>query len=90
MKRIHLIIKGRVQGVFFRHTTNKEANKLNLKGYVRNLSDGSVEVVAEGEGQELDQLVAFCRNGPEGAEVTDVNIKEEKPKDEFTTFSVRY
>ena len=56
MKRIHVIISGRVQGVFFRYNTNKVANKLGLKGFVRNLSDGCVEVVAEGSEDKLKEL----------------------------------
>ena len=90
MKCIHLIISGRVQGVFFRHHTNIEANKLGLKGFVRNTSDGNVELIAEGPEDKLNQLIAFCKKGPDSAEVTDVKIEYQEPKNEFNSFSVRY
>lgn len=89
MKRVRLIISGRVQGVFFRHNTNIEANRLGLKGFVKNIN-GDVEIVAEGSESEIKQLIAFCRKGPETAEVSDVKIEYEEPKDEFSSFSVRY
>jgi len=90
MKCIHLIISGRVQGVFFRHHANIEANKLGLKGFVRNTSDGNVELIAEGPEDKLNQLIAFCKKGPDSAEVTDVKIEYQEPKNEFNSFSVRY
>ncbi len=90
MKRVQIIISGRVQGVWFRHNTNIVGNKLGLKGFVRNLPDGRVEVVAEGTEEKLQQLINFCRTGPEGAHVEDVDIKYEEPADEFKTFSIKY
>lgn len=89
MKRVRLIIKGRVQGVFFRHNTNKVAYKLGLKGFVRNLDDGSVEVIAEGDKKKIDELIQFCRKGPAYARVDDVKIGYEKTKGEFSGFEVR-
>ena len=90
MKRIHLIISGRVQRVFFRHNTNTVANKLGLKGFVRNLYNGNVEVVAEGSEEKLKELLKFCREGPESAHVENVGIKYEETKREFKTFSIKY
>lgn len=90
MKRIHLIISGRVQGVFFRHNTKKVANKLCLTGFVRNLPNGDVEVVAEGEETKLNQLIEFCKTGPPSANVENVEIKEELLKNEFETFDTKY
>ena len=90
MKRIHLIISGDVQGVFFRHNTNKVANKLGLKGFVRNLPNGNVEVITEGDEDKLKELIKFCRKGPEGVHVDNVDIKYEEPKNEFNTFSISY
>ncbi len=90
MKRIHLIISGRVQGIFFRHNTNKVANKLGLTGFVRNLPDGNVEVIAEGDEEKLKELIAFCKKGPEGAYVEDIKIEYGKPKKEFSAFSIKY
>ena len=90
MQRIHLIVTGRVQGVYFRHNTNKIANKLNLKGFVRNLPDGTVEVIAEGEENKLKELTKFCRTGPPNANVEDIKIIEEEPKNEFKEFSIKF
>ncbi|MBU0628631.1 MAG: acylphosphatase [Nanoarchaeota archaeon] len=90
MKRIHLIISGRVQGIYFRHYTNIEANKLGLKGFVRNLNNGNVEVIAEGSEEKLKELIKFCRKGPDAANVDNVIIDYEEPKQEFETFSIKY
>ena len=74
MEQVHLKISGRVQGVFFRANTQKEAARLKLKGWVRNLPDGGVEAVAEGPPESLDAFVAWCRRGPELARVDDVEV----------------
>lgn len=90
MKRIHLIIHGKVQGVFYRDNTQKKASELGLKGYVKNLSDETVEIVAEGSENKLGELIEFCRNNPGYSNVDKVEIKKEKPTDEFDSFEVRY
>jgi acylphosphatase len=69
-KRVHVRVEGRVQGVFFRASTEQVARGLGVAGFVRNLEDGAVEVVAEGPERELRELVEFCRVGPRGARVT--------------------
>jgi acylphosphatase len=68
-ERVHLLVSGRVQGVFFRGATMDEATRLGLAGWVRNLPDGRVEVLAEGERAALDALVRFCGRGPPAARV---------------------
>lgn len=73
--RLHILIYGDVQGVFFRANTQSQANRLGLTGWVRNVEDGSVEVLAEGRAEKLEQLLEWCRHGPAGASVDDV--KEE-------------
>lgn len=90
MKRVHIFVYGRVQGIFFRYNTNKVANKLGLKGFVRNLDDGGVEVIAEGNKNNLKELIEFCKKGPLGARVKDIKINFEKAKNEFSGFEVRY
>lgn len=70
--RVHLHVSGLVQGVFFRQSTVDEARRLGVAGWVRNLPDGRVEVLAEGSKAALDGLVAFCRRGPPAARVEDV------------------
>ena len=89
MECVHLIISGKVQGVFFRHNTRKKADELGLKGYVRNLPDGSVEVIAEGSREKLDELVDYLRKGPGIAKVTDINITH-KQSENFNNFEIKH
>jgi acylphosphatase len=89
-KRLHLIIKGRVQGVFYRDNTKKRANELDLGGFVRNLSDGTVEVVAEGPEESLKELVKWCWQGSKYAKVEDIQIKWQEFKNKFLSFEIRY
>jgi acylphosphatase len=89
MQRVHLIIKGHVQGVFFRGSIRQLATRLELNGFVTNLSNGNVEVIAEGSKEVLEELIAFCKKGPEGAEVEEIEIKYEKVKKDFNEFYVR-
>jgi acylphosphatase len=74
-RRIHVIVKGRVQGVFFRKSTVQEAERLGLAGWVKNRSDGGVEIEAEGAEEALEAFLAFCRRGPEHARVEDVAVE---------------
>ncbi|WP_038057379.1 acylphosphatase [Thermodesulfobacterium hydrogeniphilum] len=90
MKRVHVFISGRVQGVFFRAYTEAEAKKLGVKGWVRNLPDGRVEAVFEGEDGAVDQMIAWCHKGSPHAKVTKVEVIEEPYKGEFTDFEIRY
>ncbi len=89
MKRLHLIIKGEVQGVFFRHSTKQEADKLGLKGWARNNSDRSVEVVAEGKKETLLKLLEFCKSGPGSSTVTSVDEEWLEATEEFKGFTTR-
>lgn len=86
MKTIRIIIKGNVQGVFFRANAERLAGLLNIKGYVKN-KEKNVEIVAQGEEKDLNQLIEFCKRGPEGARVSDIEIKNEKPKN-FKCFRI--
>ena len=87
-QRVHLRIKGRVQGVFFRYETQSVAQRLGLVGWVRNRLDGSVEVVAEGEKEKLDELIKWCHQGPPLARVDSVEVQWEEPTGEFKNFSI--
>ncbi len=89
MKRIHLIVHGRVQGVFYRDNAQKKASELGLKGFVKNL-DSTVEVVVEGSEDKLNELIEFCKNDPGHSNVDKVEIKKEKATGEFEEFEVRY
>jgi len=86
--RAHLIIEGRVQGVFFRDTTRREAVGLGLRGWVKNRFDGSVEVIAEGPKDKVENLVQWCRQGPPAARVTEINRIDEEFTGEFDAFRI--
>ncbi len=88
--RAHVVVSGRVQGVFFRSETQDEANRRNVSGWVRNLPDGRVEAVFEGEKEDVDRLIEFCRRGPPGARVSRVDVHWEDYVGEFRGFKVRY
>lgn len=88
--RAHAIIKGRVQGVFFRMETREAAERRGVTGWVRNKSDGTVEAVFEGEKDSVDSVVQWCKDGPAAAKVEDVELNWQTYDGEFTGFSVRY
>jgi acylphosphatase len=88
--RAHVFINGEVQGVFFRSRIRQEAETRNVKGWVRNLADGRVEAVFEGEEEAVKALMEFCKRGPPGATVTDAEIKWESCKGEFDNFRIKY
>ena len=88
--RARVFVSGRVQGVFFRSETQEEALRYGLTGWVRNLPDGKVEAVFEGEKDRIDKLIEFCRRGPPGARVTNVEVVWENYTGEFRGFRIRY
>ena len=88
--RVHVHISGYVTGVFFRYRTRELAQQLALRGWVRNMPDDRVEAVFEGEKGAVERMLEFCHRGPSGARVTDVEIKWEQPRGEFSDFEVRY
>ena len=86
--RVRLIIRGRVQGVWFRGSTRREAFSLGLAGWVRNLPDGSVEAVVEGPEDRVRRLVSWCKTGPPAAKVSWVEEIREPWKGEFSDFDI--
>jgi acylphosphatase len=86
--RRQAIVHGRVQGVFFRDTTRRQAVARGLGGWVRNLPDGTVEAVFEGDAGAVEALLAFCREGPRGARVDRVEVSEQEPEG-LDAFEVR-
>ena len=88
--RVRLVIEGRVQGVWFRDSTRREASRLGVLGWVRNRTDGSVEVLAEGDPDHVKQLVAWCHQGPPGARVSNVMAITEQYTGEYTGFLVKH
>jgi acylphosphatase len=88
--RAHVYVTGRVQGVFFRAETANNATQHNLTGWVRNLQDGRVEALFEGEKQEVDAILTFCGRGPPGAYVSKLDITWEDWTGEFKEFRIKY
>jgi acylphosphatase len=89
-KCVHVIVFGRVQGVFFRAYTKEEADKLGLIGWVRNQPDGSVEALVAGESEAVDRMLAWFRNGSPMSSVTKVTVTEEEPTEALRDFVIRY
>jgi acylphosphatase len=87
---VRLIIRGRVQGVGFRYATVDQARRLGLDGWARNLPDGAVEVVAAGDAEAVERLVAWCRQGPPSARVATVERAEGPQEIAPAGFAVRY
>jgi acylphosphatase len=88
--RVHLVIRGRVQGVFYRASAQEKATELKLTGWVRNRPDKTVEIVAEGEREDIDALIEWCYVGPQDAYVTGADVNWEPYTGEFREFSVKY
>ena len=80
--RRRVLVSGRVQGVFFRDSCSAEATRLGLAGFVRNLGDGRVEAAFEGNPVAVEELVSWCRVGPQEAEVTTIEVFTEEPRGE--------
>ena len=90
IKRVHVIVEGRVQGVFFRAYTRDEAARLGLAGWVRNRPDGSVEAVIEGEKTAVDHMLRWFHGGSPHANVEKVQVTEKTPLGDRTTFEIHY
>jgi acylphosphatase len=90
MKCVHIIISGRVQGVFFRAQAERLAKELDVRGWIRNTSDGKVEAVAEGKEDGVAAFIAFCRKGPQHAVVEHVSVTDLKGGKKFNDFTIQY
>ncbi|MCK4453895.1 acylphosphatase [Candidatus Parcubacteria bacterium] len=88
--RVHLFISGRVQGVFFRENTRRKAEKLELNGWVRNLPDGRVEIILEGDEEKVKKMIKWTKKGPIIAKVDEVEIEEKEYENEFKDFKIEY
>lgn len=89
MKRVQVVIRGRVQGVGFRASCQREALTLGLTGWVRNRWDGVVEALFEGPDEEVGKMIVWCHRGPLRAEVTEVEVTDAPPAAALKTFSIR-
>jgi acylphosphatase len=90
MQRVTIIVHGRVQGVFYRDSTMRRARELGLTGTVRNLPEGTVEIVAQGPAAALEDLILWAREGPPSAVVSDLKIVYGKPIPGYADFSVSF
>ncbi len=88
--RAHVLIKGRVQGVFFRANTREAARRIGVCGWVRNTPDGRVETVFEGNSADVQKMVQWCQNGSPPTRVDDIQVDWQKFTGEFDSFSIRY
>lgn len=88
-KRVHLLISGRVQGVSFRYYTRQQALSKNVAGWVRNLTSGEVEAVFEGEEDDVEEMLSWCREGPPAARVEHVHLDWEVPSGDLDGFNIR-
>lgn len=87
-ERAHVYVSGQVQGVNFRGATQDQAESLGLAGWVRNLEDGRVEAVFEGDSETVRNMIDWCENGPSSADVDDVSVENEQPEG-LSGFEVR-
>lgn len=87
---VHLVARGRVQGVGFRFYVREQASRYGVKGWVRNRADGSVEVLAEGKKETLQEFIEVIREGPRFGSVSDLEIDWEEPSGDFTSFSIEF
>ena len=88
--RAHMVVSGRVQGVFFRQNTLNKAKELGVFGWVKNLPDGKLEAVFEGEKKKVEEIVNWAEKGPASVEVSDIKVKWQGYKGEFKGFKLKY
>lgn len=89
-KAVHIIVSGRVQGVFYRYTAQKMASRLDIRGWIKNLPNGKVEAVAIGTPTAVETFVAWCQEGPPGARVLDIEVTPLPSTPEIEGFFIRY
>lgn len=89
MVQVHVVISGYVQGIGFRHFVKREAVKLGLKGWVKNISNGKVEAFFQGPREKIEEMAVLCEKGPFLAEVKNVEVKWEEMNEELQSFEIR-
>jgi len=87
-KAARIVVQGTVQGIFFRQFIKEHADNLKLTGFCRNLEDGTVEIIAEGEIEAIERLVAFAKSGPQHAQIRSAISKERKWSGDFKEFKI--
>ena len=89
-QRVHILVSGKVQGVFFRQALKVVAKKNNVLGWVRNLKDKRVEAILEGDNKSINSVIEWIHIGPANSRVDDIEVSNEEFKNEFSTFEVLY
>ena len=89
-KQLLITVKGKVQGVFFRATTRDKAESLSLKGWVKNNSDGTVNILAQGNQEKIDQFLNWCKEGPQSAKVENISTMVPETQEQLDSFEIRY
>ncbi len=87
---LHIFVSGLVQGVYFRANSLKKAKTLGVTGWIKNLDDGRVELMVEGEKNFVDQMLKWCKHGPPGAKIDNVSVDYELFQNKFTEFIIKY
>ncbi len=87
--RTRILIEGRVHGMNFRYNTQQQANKLGLVGFVRNLSDGRIEIDVQGPEDQVEKLLAWCQEEPHGKQIKSILFRHDDPTERYTDFVVR-
>jgi len=88
METVHLVIKGNVQGVYYRASAKEKANELGVKGWIKNSRGGHVEAIASGNKEQLEKFIEWCRQGPKHAEVSDIVVTK-REEENFNDFSIK-
>lgn len=88
--RARVVVSGRVQGVFFRQNTQQKAKELGITGWVKNLPDGQVEAIFEGDKEKVEKMVKWAEKGPDSARVDSFNVEWQEYRGEFENFEMRY
>ena len=89
MFQVHLMVSGKVQGVYYRASCLEMAQELGLTGWVKNLSNGNVEILAQGEKEKLEKLIEWCKKGPSGAMVSNINVQWDSIQKKFNDFHIQ-
>jgi acylphosphatase len=89
MKRVRILIEGRMQGINFRYHTQQQAQKLGLAGFVRNLSDGRIEIDAQGDDASVEEMLTWCQEGPQSAQLKSILFRYDEPNEHVSDFIVR-
>lgn len=90
LKRAHIFLEGRVQGVYFRSYSEEWAKQAGVTGWIKNTSNGKLEALLEGEEEDVVEVIAYMRQGPPYAQVTGVKVEWQSPTGEFNSFSIKH